>query len=253
MAATDHSEYESWADFYDATDTDHTSCIAFYRSLVSPSMHSMLDLGCGTGSNTCAIAAAFHGRVHVVALDTSAGMLRHGMARDPSIHWIQADLRNPPVPGPFDFVICCFNVLQLIPREQLHGVFANVRRLLADGGIFAFDLYQPNLAFLSDPPKDRVSKRVDMPGGETLETRESASYDPGERRLHLTWRLHDSREPSAPPKAILDLDVFQHSAADIDDALAAAGLRVRTVYGEFDKSRFTERSRKQIRVCEAAP
>jgi SAM-dependent methyltransferase len=253
LAAADHSEYESWADFYDATDTDHTSSIRFYRGLVSPSMRSMLDLGCGTGSNTCAIAAALQPPATVVALDTSAGMLRHGKARDPSIQWIRADLRNPPVRGRFDFVICCFNVLQLIPPAQLAGVFSNVQRLLARDGVFAFDLYQPNEAFLRDPPKDRVTRQVRTAEGDTLETRETASYDPVQRRLHLTWRLHDSRQPALPPRAVLDLEVFQHGAAEISAALAEAGLRVRELYGDFDKSEFIVGSRKQIRVCALPP
>jgi SAM-dependent methyltransferase len=244
--------YDSWADFYDLTDTDHSACIAFYRSLVRPQMRSMLDLGCGTGVNTCAIAQALAPPNRVMALDSSERMLALARKRDPSIGWVRADFREPPVQGPFDFVLCCFNTLQMIPRDELPALFRRVRALLAPAGTFAFDIYQPNLAYLNSPPRNRLAKVVTEEGDRRLETREDATYDAQRKVLLLNWRLENPDQPDAEPLARLSLEVHQHFPQEIEESLRAARLSVEARYGDFDRSEFTPASRKQILVCRAA-
>jgi SAM-dependent methyltransferase len=244
--------YDSWADFYDLTDADHGACVAFYRGLVQPGMRLMLDLGCGTGVNTCAIAEALPQTKRVVALDSSERMLALARKRDPAIGWVRADFRVPPVDGPFDFVLCCFNTLQMIPREELSALFSRVHALLAPGAVFAFDIYQPNLAYLNNPPHDRLAKVVIDSDQRRLETREDASYDPTRGVLLLNWRLQRTDTPACEPLARLSLEVHQHFPQEIEECLRGARLAIEARYGDFDRSEFTPASRKQILVCRAA-
>lgn len=255
-AAPTDAVYDSWAEFYDLTDADHSACVSFYRSLVSPLMRSMLDLGCGTGINTCAIARAFDAPgsaapKRFVALDNSARMLERARDRNPAIEWIQTDFRLAPVEGSFDFILCCFNTLQVISPADLGRLFPRVRELLSPGGVFAFDVYQPNMEYLRHPSKNRLAKITTTAEGRRLETREDALYDPEQRILSLTWRLMDSEMPEQPPLAHLSLEVHQHFPNDIAQVLSVSGLRMINRYGDFDRSDFTPGSRKQVIVCQA--
>jgi SAM-dependent methyltransferase len=245
--------YDGWADYYDLTDTDHSACISFYRGLITPQTKSLLDLGCGTGANTVAIAAAMaaQGSGRIVGVDTSARMLRHAGSRNPAATWIQGDLRSATVTGKFDVVVCCFNVLQLIPAMDLLQVFSAVASHMHAEGVFGFDLYQPNLAYLQHPPHNRLAKSVTSADGRTLETREDGEYEANQRLLRLHWRLVDAAQPHEP-LARLSLNVFQHSPEDVEASLTQAGLEMIARYGDFDRSPFLPASRKQVVVCRRA-
>lgn len=245
------SPYAAWAEYYDVTDTDHSACRTFYRSLVTAATGSLLDLGCGTGTNTLAIADALVQPLRVVGVDASAEMLAHARRRAPHLEWVNADMRNLPVQGEFDLVVCCFNTLQLLDASELRDVFVRVRALLSSTGLFAFDVYQPNLRYLSSAGSDRLAKVVATPDGRRLETREDGSYDAARNVLELRWRLVDAADRGGAPIATMTLQVHQHFPAIIQGAINAAGLRVRETFGDFDRSALDPRSRKQIYVCRA--
>src|SRR5262249_36105216 len=149
--------------------------------------------------------------------DESARMLEFARARDPNIHWIQGDMRAPPVQGEFDLVICPFNTLQWILTDaDLLRTFRAVRNLLNPEGLFVFDLYQPNLEYLKSPPTDQVVRLFFDQQGRYLEVGEDARYDPAALILSLDWRVLDRRDPQALPLGRLDLRLRQYFANDIE-------------------------------------
>lgn len=248
--------YDPWADYYDFGEGDRTPYISFYSSLISTKTQSILELGCGTGAIATVMAEKVRLRersgqgVRIVGIDSSPGMLKVARSRDSAIEWHLGDMRLPPVQGPFDFVFCCFNTLQFLLRSQdLAQTFATVRDLLQQDGIFAFDIYKPNVAYLLEPKTDRLARAVTDDRGRNLEIREDTSYDPGAHVLKLNWRMVDRDRPSDPPLASTSYRLRQYFPAEIDSLLAAAGLVVHERYGEFDRSPFDESSRKQILVC----
>lgn len=104
----------------------------------------VLDAGCGNGSQSVAYTEL---GVEVIALDLSSG-LEHGQAfrtrrpdaRPERVHFVQGDLRSPPIaPGSVD-VIHSAGVLHHLPdtEEAFHGLC----RLLAPGGTFYVWLYK---------------------------------------------------------------------------------------------------------------
>ena len=144
--------FDTWAEYYDVTDRDRTPFIDFYSSLITAGTRSLLELACGTGAITIPLARNLAERARpsrrnrVVGIDESPAMLRIARERDQNIDWILGDMRSPPVEGAFDLVFCCFNTLQLLlTDEDLAQVFRAARGLLSSDGIFAFDIYQPNL------------------------------------------------------------------------------------------------------------
>ena len=99
----------------------------------------MLDLGCGIGLNTCAIAQAFP-QIEIVAIDAGAAMLRYAAARALSmgirnVRWVQADIEHiPPRLGTFDLAFTAI-VLHETSHEALRNVFRGCREVLNPGGL----------------------------------------------------------------------------------------------------------------------
>jgi ubiquinone/menaquinone biosynthesis C-methylase UbiE len=250
--------YDAWAEYYDVTDVDRRPQIAFYQSLVTSSMRALLEVACGTGTMTIALAERLRriadpSNLRLVGLDVSTGMLHRARARDDQIEWVRGDMRRPAVAGRFDLIVCCFNGLQaLLTDRDLEVTLRSVRSLLSDGGLFAFDIYQPNHSYLSQPYTDRLAKTGQDSGGRWLEVREDARYDVTTRVLTINWRLMERDGRGRQPLAQMRYGLRQYERDEIDRAIAMAGLVVLQRYGDYDRSPFTPVSKKQILICAAA-
>jgi SAM-dependent methyltransferase len=241
--------YDDWAPWYDVTEADRTPFVAFYGELVGPDTRSLLELGCGTGKISVALAQRMAAGARVIGVDESAGMLAVAARRAPAHQWIQGDLRRPPVEGQFDLVLCCFNTLQLLRTDDaLLLALQSARELLAGDGRFACDVYLPNLAYLRVPQRDRLARAVRDADGRLLEIREDTTYDEHTRLLSIDWRLV-APEEGPEPIARMSYALRQYPADVLRGAIAAAGLDVVEAFGDFDRSALTPSSRKQVLVC----
>jgi SAM-dependent methyltransferase len=249
--------FDEWAAFYDVSDGDRTPFVRFYTGLVSDRTRSLLEIGCGTGTVTIPVAqeirrrAVDGERIRIAGVDASRPMLHEARKRRSDIAWIQGDMRDVPLCPGFDLIVCCFNTLQmLLSDSDLERAFAEVHRLLAPGGVFAFDIYQPNLEYLHRGATDRMARAFVDHDGRQLEIREDARYDPSTGVLALDWRLVGAGRSDAPPLATAQFDLRQYFPADVDRLLARSGLVVRQRFGEFDLAPPTATARKQIVICE---
>ena len=103
----------------------------------------VLDLGAGTGRSTRALKRRYP-RATVIALDLAPGMLRE--ARRHQLLWrrferVCGDAQRLPLAGAS--VDLVFSSLMLQWCEPLDAAFAEVRRVLKDGGLFAFSTFGP--------------------------------------------------------------------------------------------------------------
>jgi ubiquinone/menaquinone biosynthesis C-methylase UbiE len=99
----------------------------------------ILDLGCGAGLNTCAIAQAFPD-AEIIAIDAGAGLLRYAAARAASlgirnVRWVQADIER--IPQRFAQADLAYTaiVLHETSHEALRNVFRSCHERLAPGGL----------------------------------------------------------------------------------------------------------------------
>ncbi len=103
----------------------------------------VLDIGCGTGATTRAIAGAVEPGGQAVGADVSALLL--GVARErseatPNVSFIEADVQTHSFDaGAFDAAFSRFGVMFF---SDPVAAFANVRRALAPGGRLAFVCWQ---------------------------------------------------------------------------------------------------------------
>jgi SAM-dependent methyltransferase len=253
------SIFDAWAKYYDLIEGDRTTISTFYCNLISRDTRSIVELACGTGTITLALAqrlvecSSDREALRVVGVDESAAMLRIARAKDPWPQWLLGDIRVPPVDGVFDLAICCYNTVQLLLTDaDLAAFFDTVRAMLDTDGIFAFDVYQPNLPYLANSLKDRLIRSVTDDDGRRLELREGFCYDAGSRILHIQLRVVDPASPAADPLVRLNFEMRQYFAGEIARALAMAGFTIRRRYGDFDGSAFRSTSKKQIVICAPA-
>lgn len=220
-------------------------CEAFYDAL-APAGASVLELGCGTGRLTLPLAAK---RRKVTGLDASIAMLSAARAKaenqDVAVRWVCGDMAEFDLGRRFDLIVLsCNSLAHMTTAGALRGCFASVRRHLADDGFFAFDVVKPDDKRLRQPSKERI-KRADPASGVRL--REIARYDEDSRVREARWRVQD-RDGSVRQ---MTFRLRQFFPDELPALLDDAGLRLKVRFGDFNRNRFTARSRLQVCLAQA--
>jgi SAM-dependent methyltransferase len=215
----------------------------------------VLELGCGTGTILREIVGRIHDTgadaIRAVGVDLSEGMLTVARRHAPHITFVDGDMRSPPVDGPFDLVFSCYNSLQSLPTAaDLAQTFEAVRELLSPTGVFAFDIYQPNIPYLEIAARDRLARTIVAPDGRHLEIREDSQFVRSSQLLTIDWRLIDV-DAAGRQIAATRYQLRQFFPSEVEALLSAAGLAISQRYGDLDRSPFDATSRKQVLVCRA--
>jgi len=157
-----------------------------------------VELGCGGGQGS--VGTADLGAETVVGVDFSGEQLRHArQLRDfygVDARFLKGDVTNLPLPDNSFDVASSEAVYQMI--ERLDDAFREVRRVLRDGGVFVLSVPHP------------IYESLDVEAG----TVERSYYDTGRREIPID----DDYEAK--------LVVFDHTVADLHNALVAAGFGV---------------------------
>lgn len=148
-----HDGYAALAPVYDRLnrDVDYTAWADFVKenfrrfSALPGEASLLLDLGCGTGSMTLALAEA---GFDMTGLDISDEMLSVADTRareeGKNILFLQGDMTDFELYGTVDGVVCCLDgINHLTAREALRDCFFMVERYLNPGGLFLFDVNTP--------------------------------------------------------------------------------------------------------------
>ena len=94
----------------------------------------VLELGCGAGRITGHLGEI---ATHVHGIDISEAMVEHCRGAYPKLTFTVGDLRDlgAVADGPYDAVVAGFNVLDILGDDERRRVLAELRGLLADGGL----------------------------------------------------------------------------------------------------------------------
>ncbi len=145
--ALSHEAGEAWLRSWDAQQEgylpDREQRLSYLAELVPrppDRTPSVLDLACGPGSVTQRLFHHHHDAT-VVAIDLDPVLLTIYRAVHPNVDVVEADLRDPswtrklPEVGPFDAVVTA-TALHWLPATVLPRLYAQLRELLAPGGVF---------------------------------------------------------------------------------------------------------------------
>ncbi len=183
----------------------------------------LLDLCCGSGRHSQPLAEA---GIPSVGLDYSAPLLDLARRRDRHLLLVRGDMRALPFrDGSFRAVVNFFTSFGyfLTEAEDL-AVVAEIERVLAGGGAFLCDTIG----------RDHVLAR--------LVPEERRSCGEKEYRIRRTWDAARSRlEKEIEVRRAGSSEIFResvraYSADELVALLEGAGLRVASVWGDFDES-----------------
>jgi SAM-dependent methyltransferase len=139
--------YETLARVYDLSGQSRFSLkmVAYLLEILAlrrAKPRKIVDLACGTGAAAVALARR---KFEVTGVDGSQAMLARARARAArwkvAVDWRQQSLTELDLPSGFDLATCFFDSLNhLTDPGELRQAFFGVRRILAPGGLFFFDM-----------------------------------------------------------------------------------------------------------------
>lgn len=242
------NDYAGIADLYDSYVTD-TSDHAFWSWCASRAGAPILEITAGTGRATVALREASD--EPLVALDVTPAMLRWLLLRfrgGPRAVWaVGGDMRMLPFRGEqFGLVAIPFNSLgEVVEAPDRAAALREVRRVLVPGGRAVVTLH--------DPTRRRQTLDTDV--------RRLGPFSLGDRQLEVLVRgraLTTEVAESEQTYRVLDrmnrlLEVrhltLRFALPDVVSLTATAedaGLEVQAVYGDYDRSPYTEGSSRFI-------
>lgn len=135
-------QYGKFAKLYDALmyDAPYEKWTDFIQKKLNGA-REIVELGCGTGQATLALAEKFS----VTALDLSEDMLEIAAcklrAAGRSVKLIHADMATFSLHRPVDAAVCvCDGINCLLTPQDVKRTFANIHKNIKPGGCFIFDI-----------------------------------------------------------------------------------------------------------------
>ncbi|MDI2035124.1 class I SAM-dependent methyltransferase [Paenarthrobacter nitroguajacolicus] len=186
----------------------------------------VLDLGCGTGRISLALAAHGHS---VVGIDPNPGSLAaaRGKRGAEAVTWVEGTSTRIPKSEVFDVAIMTAHVAQAIHDDgEWSRTLADIHRALAPGGRLAFDSRDPAARAWERWTPTATQRRHILPDGTAVETWMD-SHQPAAGVVTLTeYRVHDESSVETETSVL----AFRTEARLRQD-LGAAGFTVEGVHG----------------------
>jgi SAM-dependent methyltransferase len=226
--------------------------LPYYLDLSRQTSGDVLELACGTGQLTVPVASA---GLPIVGIDTSAPMLstakERAAAAKVSVEYLLGDMRNFDLGRQFGLIFIARNsLLHLHSTEEILAAFAMVRRHLAPEGIFAFDIFNPNVRILASPAGQRFSVfQVETESFGALSVEGTNDYDSATQVNRGHWYVSAQGKPDF---WILPLALRSIFPQELPLLLAAGGFHLKSRAGDLDQTPFDSTSRLQVCLCQAA-
>ena len=139
-------QYSVLPRFYDLlnSEANYSEYVAYLSSHI-PQKSSVIDLGCGTGNISIALAKLGY---DVTGLDLSSEMLSEAAFKSEkekvSVFYTCQDISDFKVPTLYDAAVSAFDSLNYITEnDKLCAAFSRVSDCLKSGGLFLFDMNSP--------------------------------------------------------------------------------------------------------------
>jgi SAM-dependent methyltransferase len=207
----------------------------FYRRLAQEAGGPVLELGCGTGRVLLPIADT---GIPCTGLDASPRMLEVLRRRNsnPTLRLVCARMQDFDLgEDRFALIYSAFRAFQhLYTVEDQLACLACVRRHLAPGSRFAFDVFAPRLeriAVTEEPEKEDARFELE---GEEVVRHTAVSRDPANQMMHVRMRYERRRGGEALGEERVDFHMRYFYRYEMEHLLARAGFVDLELYGGYD-------------------
>lgn len=157
------------AEIYDPLDPDRSDLDVYAAMADEFGARSVLDIGCGTGTFACLLAAR---GLEVIAVDPAAASLAVARRKPGAdgVRWLHADAKALP-PLQVDLVTMTGNVAQVFLTDQeWAATLGAVREALRPEGRLVFESRDPEKKAWLEWNRDQTYRRAVIPGADPVET-----------------------------------------------------------------------------------
>lgn len=238
--------------FYANNPADMDQDIHYYVELAKQTGGPVVELGCGTGRMSIALAQE---GIEVFGVDFSAEKLAiakqkaDDLGLSHRIKWVEASTTNFQIPGKtFPLIIMPDrSFLQLINvRDQLSSLKA-IRRHLEDGGLFAFHAFVPHMRKLIEMEGQYTFRGSFSKGSHEIEVYDFTELDTFNQIAKITRyieRFNARGESVSRTKSKIRLRYI--FPAELSHLLAVCGFKIENRYGSFYRAPFDASSEELI-------
>ncbi len=233
-----------FASLYDRQYQYYRDDLSFYVDLANNYGSPILELGAGTARVSLALAKAGH---RVVGIEYSNDMLRIAQEKIKSLEHLislqQDDMRSLQLNQTFPLVIAPFNTLMhAYTLSDQDATLTTVKQHLDEGGLFAFDLFNPNFKHLNTLRREKEWEHL---GSENAELFIYQTVDEDNQILESRYYL-DRIEDGILKRQIALLKQRYYTRFEVERMLKQAGFKHIQIYGDFDKQRYTTQAPHMI-------
>lgn len=239
---------------YDALNSFLVADIPFYVDEARKADRPVLELACGTGRLTIPVAQS---GAEIVGLDLSGSMLAHARTKAEAarvaIEFVEGDCRSFDLGRKFGLIFMAFNSMQhLHDYASLAALFVNVRKHLAEGGRFVFDVFNPKIEILARAAGDRRLEREyqDPDGRGTMAFEHSGTYDDASQvsqiQCYFVQRGANGEEVNVREEKLHLRSFFPQ---ELDLLVRSQGFEIVEKLGNFERKAFGSGDPKQVVVC----
>ena len=254
--------YDSFiADYYDESPLVQRRLldVAFYREAARELGDPVLELGCGTGRVTMALAEA--GK-RITGLDLSERMLEravkkraglHVEARE-RVHLIQGDMAQFNLGETFRLVIIPFRAFQhLVDVKQQMSCLECARKHLSPGGRLILDVFQTDAERMHDPVHHRetlVAEYKTTDGRQVRISERTVAFHRAEQRNDVEMIFSVVHPGGRKERLVFAWTLRYFFRYEVEHLLARCGFRVTAQYGNFDRTPLLDNSPEMIYLAQ---
>ena len=234
---------------YDAMNDSLVSDTQFYLEEFKDENSQILELACGTGRISCALAKD---NKSITGLDLSERMLEQARKKSAqmnlNIDWHLGTMTNFNLNKKFDAIFVGYNsVHHILTNQDFKNFLECVKAHLKPDGRFLFDIFNPSLAFLNRQKiRSKMDNFIDPLTKEQIFVTEDNQYDSATQINHVTYYYSkkDYADFHSHP-----LNMRCYFPQEMDALLNYNGFKIVNKFGDFKKDAFNSNSMKQIFEC----
>ncbi len=256
-----YEDHEFVADFYDAMYTNPArQDIDFFVDYSRKAGGKTLELGCGTGRVLVPTALA---GCEITGLDLSPYMIkkcREKIKRLPrevrkNVLIIQGNMTNFSTGEEYALITIPFRPFQhLIAVNEQKACLNSISKHLSIKGKLVFDVYHPFLPRIPEPKffmEMEVAPPLTLTDGRVIKrTNRTAAFHRAEQYNDIEFIFYVKYPDGKEERLVQTFPMRYYYRYEIEHLLSLCGFKIVELFGNYDKSKFSDDSPEMIFVAE---